>query len=590
MRRIIVSALWAVIVLFHQGAEAAARSWIQLEAKFELTEAMDRARALSAIFPNVNGFRTRGGAYALALGPYADAKARAELRALRRERLVPRDAFVTDGREYRQRFWPVGVTEPDTTDETAAALPGTDAPAALADTETGAAPADPAALALPGSALPDETPAEARASEALLDEDTRKEIQRALAWFGHYTTRIDGDFGPATRRAMAAWQAENGHEPTGILTTAQRAALLKAYEDELAALGLRRHRDEAAGIDLPIPAALVEFDRYEAPFVHFAPKGDSGVRLLLISEPGGADALAALFDVIDTFRIIPEGGERQARRNTFEISARDARRSAYAWAEARDGAVKGFILTWPRERDPLMARLPEIMRQGFEVLPDAVLPPGASEPEGETFAGIEIRHPVRRGSGLYVDTAGHVVTAHAVVSGCGRVTVDDVPADIALDDPTAGVAVLAPRADVAPPGAGHLAETMPGRRAEIAVAGYSFGGLLGAPTLSFGRLEAAHGLNGEAWLARLSVTTTEADVGGPVLGPRGEVLGILVPAAEGRQLPEGVGFMLRADALAERLAALGIRPARGGEGDAPAEPEDLARRAAEFTATVACWD
>ncbi|MEZ5869689.1 MAG: peptidoglycan-binding domain-containing protein [Defluviimonas denitrificans] len=58
--------------------------------------------------------------------------------------------------------------------------------------------------------LPDETPAEARRSEALLTGDDRKELQEALQWYGHYAGAIDGAFGPGTRRSMAEWQTAEG--------------------------------------------------------------------------------------------------------------------------------------------------------------------------------------------------------------------------------------------------------------------------------------------------------------------------------------------------------------------------------------------
>ena len=41
-----------------------------------------------------------------------------------------------------------------------------------------------------------------------------------------------------------------------------------------------------AGIEVTIPAALVEFDHYEPPFVHFRAKDGANTRLVLISTPG----------------------------------------------------------------------------------------------------------------------------------------------------------------------------------------------------------------------------------------------------------------------------------------------------------------
>ena len=64
-------------------------------------------------------------------------------------------------------------------------------------------------------------------------------LQIALEWFGFYNSGIDGAFGPGTRAAMAAWQADQALEQTGILTTRQREDLLGAYARELNALQTR---------------------------------------------------------------------------------------------------------------------------------------------------------------------------------------------------------------------------------------------------------------------------------------------------------------------------------------------------------------
>jgi len=50
-----------------------------------------------------------------------------------------------------------------------------------------------------------------------------------VGWF--YNAAIDGSFGRGTRNSMAAWQEANGYEINGILTTAQRAELLKIQLD-----------------------------------------------------------------------------------------------------------------------------------------------------------------------------------------------------------------------------------------------------------------------------------------------------------------------------------------------------------------------
>lgn len=74
-----------------------------------------------------------------------------------------------------------------------------------------------------------ENPEQARASEARLSAEERKDLQRALQREGFYTSVIDGDFGAGTRAAMSLWQSSVDVPETGVLTTLQRERLMTAY-------------------------------------------------------------------------------------------------------------------------------------------------------------------------------------------------------------------------------------------------------------------------------------------------------------------------------------------------------------------------
>ena len=58
-------------------------------------------------------------------------------------------------------------------------------------------------------------------------------VQTALTELGYYIGLIDGDYGPATTRAMARFQSEYGLEPTGSLDAATAGTLLRAYRYEV---------------------------------------------------------------------------------------------------------------------------------------------------------------------------------------------------------------------------------------------------------------------------------------------------------------------------------------------------------------------
>ena len=88
---------------------------------------------------------------------------------------------------------------------------------------------------------------------------------------------------PAPRRAMSDWQAQNGYEATGVLTTRQRGEVLAAYTDVMDSLALAPVVDDVAGISITLPQGLVEFDAYAPPFAKYKSKDDSGVQVMLIS-------------------------------------------------------------------------------------------------------------------------------------------------------------------------------------------------------------------------------------------------------------------------------------------------------------------
>lgn len=65
---------------------------------------------------------------------------------------------------------------------------------------------------------------EAEAALAL-NRDKRRSIQRDLSLLGYNPRGIDGVFGPATRRAVSAWQADQNLEPHGYLDRDQLALM-----------------------------------------------------------------------------------------------------------------------------------------------------------------------------------------------------------------------------------------------------------------------------------------------------------------------------------------------------------------------------
>jgi len=552
-----------------QGTGAArGQVWVQIEAQPSLAEARARARVYARDLPDVNGFSLGRGWYGIALGPYREDEARRVLQVYRREGVIARDSYIAETADYGQRFWPE--------DEIAAGTPRE--------------PDAPAPVPQPA---PDETLREARASESRLDRDAREALQVALQWAGFYRGAIDAAFGRGTRAAMAGWQRQNGFEATGVLTTRQRAALLEQYNAVLNALGLETVRDRRAGIRIDLPLGVVEFDRHEAPFAHYTATGDLPAQVLLISQPGDRTTMTALYDIMQTLEIVPETGPRSLDADGFTLTGEGPETVSHTrvWLNGRE--IKGFTLVWPRGDEDRRTRLLAAMEESFAPLPgtlDAIAAP-ASGQRVDLVAGLDVRRPDRSRSGFFVDARGTVLTTAEAVRSCGRITLDETAqADIAHLDDTLGVALLRPREALAPAAVARFRDDLPAMLSQVAVAGYSYEGRLGAPTITFGQLAALEGLDGEPYLKRLALAARAGDAGGPVLDGGGAVLGMLVPYDSGaRSLPEGVSFAAANGALRAVLEAGGVTP-RAAEAGADLSGEALTDRAEAMTVLVGCWD
>ena len=590
---LLVAAMIALILSWPLAAQAQDQVFVQIESNATLTTTEARARAYAQVLPDVNGFRAKTGLYAIALGPYAAADAPAVLRDVLARGLVPRDSFVVDGSIYAAQVFPIAgaalaVSAP------VAANPAPQAELVAPTEVIAGAEAEIAPLPEPAP-VPEETLQEARRSEAQLDRPARDALQIALQWFGFYNARIDGDFGAGTRRALSAWQQDNGFEPTGVLTTAQRDALLSAYEGELAALGMETVRDARAGMEISLPLAMVRFAQYNFPFAQFDAANDSGIQVMLISQAGDRNTLFGLYEIMQTLEVVPLTGERARQGDRFLLTGQSDILRSHTEARLVGGAVKGFTIVWPPEQDARIARVLPMMQDSFRPI-DGTLDPGAAPPEDgqavDLVAGLSVRAAEMVRSGFYIDANGLVMTtAEAVAGQCARILIDEAyPAEIALRDEALGLAVLRPLQRLAPMAYAELA-TAPGQiRSDIAVAGFPFDGALGGASMGFGTLADLQGINGEQTVQRLDVATAESEAGGPVFDSAGTVLGMVLPGmAGGRALPDNVTLALRADQLGDALKAVGITT-RASTRNTMLNRELLARLGAEMTVTVSCWN
>lgn len=584
MKRIFLTFLLMTLAAL-RPAYAQDAAWVQIEAQPSLNAAEGRARAYSAALPDVNGFSLGGGWYAIALGPYAPQDAEAVLGNYRNEGRIPRDSFIAFTTSFRQQFWPVGANLINVTPLT---------PAAPASDTVAEVTVAPEPEPTPEPVASDETPREARASEAALTRDAKKNLQVALQWAGFYNAAIDGSFGRGTRNSMSAWQDANGFEATGVLTTNQRVALFQQYNAVLDGLNLRLVEDTDAGIEIAMPTGAVTFDRYESPFAHYKSTGFvEGAKVILISQAGDQNTLFGLYDILQTLETVPLDGRRERNKTNFTLVGQNDTFVSHTEVSLKDGQVKGFMLIWPANDEERRTRLLGEMKINFTRL-DGVLDPTAGMDELQQIdlvSGLKIRTPKLSRSGFYVAGDGTTLTTLEAVQSCSRITLDgDYDAQVTASDEVHGLALLSPVESLAPSGVAKFRNSPPRLKTEIAVAGYPFEGALNAPTLTFGKLADLRGLNGETTLNRLELDAMSGDVGGPVLDQAGAIIGMLAPKElKGRVLPAGIGFSVPNDVIAQIMSGAGVTSASATQ-SAALRAEDLASLAADMTVLVSCWE
>lgn len=343
---------------------------------------------------------------------------------------------------------------------------------------------------------------------------------------------------------------------------------------------------------MSMPTGVVKFDKYESPFAHYDASDALGAKVLLISQTGDQNTLFGLYDIMQTLEIVPKDGPRSRGDTAFTLVGENADIISHTEVSLQGGEVKGFTLIWPAGDEERRTRLLAEMKASYSRI-EGVLDPAAGSDEAQSIdlvSGLEIRRPKLSRSGFFIDNSGTVVTSLATVQNCTSITVEgDVEADIIASDAVLGIAVLRPRSALVPAAVAIFQQSAPRLQSQIAVAGYSYEGVLGAPSMTFGVLADLRGLRGEEQLKRLALAALPGDVGGPVFDAGGAVLGMLLPEdTSGRKLPEDVSFSANGSAIQQVLNAASLS-SQATDILGHIAPEDLTITATDMTVLVSCW-
>lgn len=546
--------------------------WIQIEAQPNRAAAMTRIKTYKQEISNVVGFEIEGGWFGIALGPYKSDAADTLLAKLKKSELIPRDSFVARGVTYGRQFYAPRSSIPKLA--TAQSLTET-----KTDLETELSGTDNLELT--------------KISENALTFDEKRYLQRALAWASHYQGKIDGLYGPETRRAMKDWQIENKYPKTGIMTPSQRGIILNNFTPVMTRLNLAPVTNLRAGITLLVPRGIMGSAQYDAPFVRFEATDSSNTQIILISQVGDAKRLRALFEVIQTLNIVPKGGALKLDEAGFSIETSNNELFTTGFAKLIDGEIKGAILVWPTKDEAQRLRLKEQIFGSFDsfkgVLPEAEFFETGLLPK-DILSGLQIRQPIFARSGIFLNAQGMVLTASQDLEICGSIEVG-FGTQVKIKASNSYVTVLSPMENISPPAISsfQLGPLKAPRR--ITAGGYSYGGSLGSPTLTRGLLQDLKDLTNDRNISRLEINTLPGDAGGPIYNSGGAVIGILLPKREdpNRQLPDDVHFAANLDLIISLLDEENIQLS-STETKVHSDLVNLSKTAKNSIALVKCWD
>ena len=120
--------------------------------------------------------------------------------------------------------------------------------------------------------------------------------------------------------------------------------------------------------------------------------------------------------------------------------------------------------------------------------------------------------------------------------------------------------------------------------------GFSYGGSLGAPTITHGIMREMKNLRANDKVARLEIDALPGDYGGPIYDNGGAVIGILLPKTTdtNRLLPDKVHFAATWDLMKPLLLKTDMELSLT-QTESNIDPIDLSNIADDTVAVIKCW-
>ena len=275
------------------------------------------------------------------------------------------------------------------------------APKAKADSKKDATKKSPAKK---GDAKAEPRPA----AYAKMPPAERAAIQYDLAWTGHYTGFIDGDFTDRAVAAVRAFQTERGFKSTGVLQPAERTALAASSKARQDRVGWQFVEDRETGAQLGLPTKLAPRQSKGKRGTHWASaQGQVQVETFRIREPG-----TTLSNVFEDQKREPQSrrlDDSLLRSDNFVLSGLQGLKKFYVRAEIRDFEVRGITILYDQATEGTMDSVAVVMASAFSPFSGT----GLAE-----LIGLTTRRKVEYGTGIVVSASGHVISDRLLTEGC----------------------------------------------------------------------------------------------------------------------------------------------------------------------------
>jgi hypothetical protein len=257
-------------------------------------------------------------------------------------------------------------------------------------------------------------------------------IQFDLAWTGHFTGLINGEFDAKAIAAVRAFQKSNGFREPGTLAPPERERLASQAKTRQDRSGWKMVDDKVTGAQVGVPTAqMPNISQVRSGTRWASAQGQMLAETFRIREPG-----TTLASVFEQQKKEPPNRKLEVsfmKDDYFFLSGMQGLKKFFVRAHIRDLEVRGLTVAWDQATEGVMDHVGVAMQSAFAPFPGTGL--------------ADIMGPSRRkidyGTGIVVTTGGHILTDRRLVEGCNVIQVSPLgDANKIAEDEAAGVALI----------------------------------------------------------------------------------------------------------------------------------------------------